>query len=57
MLGVDICNEKGIVVRRWIGRQQLWLRWCVYLAGFFAVLLFGWYGTGYEAGAFIYFQF
>lgn len=57
MLGVDICNEKGIVVRQWLAKQQLWLRWSVYLAGFFAVLIFGWYGTGYEAGVFIYFQF
>ncbi|MGN0978546.1 MAG: MBOAT family O-acyltransferase [Faecousia sp.] len=57
MLGVDICNEKGIVVRQWIAKQQLWLRWSVYLLGFFTVLIFGCYGLGFDASAFIYFQF
>ena len=33
------------------------IRWTIYLALIFAVLIFGIYGSGYEASQFIYFQF
>ena len=38
-------------------RQPLILRWTVYLLLIFAVLIFGIYGPGYDAAAFIYFAF
>ena len=38
-------------------RQPLVLRWTVYLLLIFAVLIFGIYGPGYDAAAFIYFAF
>ena len=41
-------------VRRLVARQYIVLRWAVYLAGIFAVILFGIYGPGYDAAAFIY---
>jgi len=38
-------------------RGPRWVRWCVYLALLMAVVLFGSYGTGYNAQDFIYGQF
>lgn len=54
---VDICKYKKINLNDWICRQGMWLRWLIYFAGIFAVLIFGVYGPGYDAGQFIYFQF
>ena len=53
----DLCRYRGIVIRRWIAAQGLWLRWLLCLAAVFGVLIFGVYGPGYDASAFIYFQF
>ena len=51
---VGLLQEKGIHVRETIARQNLWLRWVLYLGGLFAVLIFGVYGFGYDAADFIY---
>ena len=53
----DLCMYRGIVIRRWIAAQGLWLRWLLCLAALFGILVFGVYGPGYDASAFIYFQF
>lgn len=57
LLMVGIMNERGMDIRESLSRQQLWFRWLVYLLLFFSVLLLGIYGPGFEASAFIYFQF
>lgn len=44
---VDGLNEKGVCLRAWLSRQHIVLRWAVYLAGIFAVTVFGTYGIGY----------
>ena len=54
LFAVDIANEHGVVVREQIARQDIVFRWAVYLLGIFAVVVFGVYGPGYDAGAFIY---
>ena len=57
LLAVDILHERGVQIRSWILRQGLWLRWTVYLAAVFVILIFGFYGPNYDAAQFIYFQF
>lgn len=53
----DVCKYRGIDLTAWLCRQGIWLRWIVYFAGIFGVLIFGVYGPGYDASQFIYFQF
>lgn len=57
LLVSDIFKYKGIKVRRVIMRQELWLRWSLYIAAIAGILVFGIWGPGYDASAFIYFQF
>lgn len=57
LLIVGILNEHGVNIPEALNRQQLWFRWLIYLALLFTVLLLGIYGPGFEASAFIYFQF
>lgn len=44
-------------LRDWVDRQKLPIRWCIYLLGIMAVLIFGIYGTDYNASDFIYMRF
>ena len=46
--------ETGAECRLLIDKLPLPARWAIYLAGFAAVLVFGVYGPGYDAAAFIY---
>ncbi len=57
LLVSDIFKYKGIKVRRVIMRQELWFRWSLYIAAIAGILVFGIWGPGYDASAFIYFQF
>lgn len=53
---VDHYHAKGSV-RRWLDKQNLIFRWIMYYALIFAIIIFGVYGLGYDAVAFIYFRF
>ncbi len=57
LLVVSLMQEKGISVLETVKRQQLWLRWGLYLAALFVVLIFGIYGPGFASSSFIYLQF
>ncbi|MBE7006602.1 MAG: MBOAT family protein [Ruminococcaceae bacterium] len=57
LIFVDICRSKKLVIRDHLRAQGLWLRWLIWLAGLFAVLIYGVYGPGYDAASFIYFGF
>lgn len=50
---VDVVQEKHNI-RDMIGRRNIVIRWTIYMAGIFAVLIFGIYGPGYDATSFIY---
>ena len=52
----DLLAERGDVLAG-LERQALPVRWAVYLALMFAVIIFGVYGPNYDAAAFIYFEF
>ena len=54
MLAVDIAHEKGVGIRDAIAAQPLVLRWVVYYAAIFTVILLGIYGPGFDAASFVY---
>ena len=54
---VDLYRANKGSVRRWLDRQNLVFRWSAYYFIIFAIIIFGIYGLGYDASAFIYFQF
>lgn len=57
LLFADCCKHKGISVREEILKQDYWFRWGVIAASVCAIVVFGVWGTSYDAGAFLYFQF
>ncbi|WP_211214031.1 MBOAT family O-acyltransferase [Sediminispirochaeta bajacaliforniensis] len=54
---VDIMHECNKSIRVTIDRQNLLFRWIIYYVAIFSLIIFGFYGSGYEASQFIYFQF
>ena len=57
VLAVDCLRERGVRLRAVLARQPLAYRWLCYYALLAAVLVFGIWGPGYSAAAFVYFQF
>jgi len=49
-------QQRG-AVRKWIAGQALPVRWAIYYAAVFSVLIFGIYGPGHDANSFIYMNF
>ncbi len=56
LLGVDIRSLKMDPAQE-VAAAPRWIRWGVYLALLLAAVIFGSYGTGYDAQSFIYGQF
>lgn len=54
---VDILHEKGISIFALVNRQNIWLRWTLYLGLIWITIMFGVYGANYDTSQFIYFQF
>lgn len=54
---VDTMQEKGAKLREKIASYNIVFRWAVYYIAFFAILIFGIYGPGYDAASFVYMQF
>ena len=57
LFGVSTAKYNGIEIRRWFFKQGLWFQYLTVLAAVFTVLVFGIYGSNYDASQFIYFQF
>lgn len=57
LLLVDLLHYRGFQIRAFLGEQQLWFRWAVYVISICMVLVFGIYGPDFDASQFIYFQF
>lgn len=57
LLLVGVLQERGLKLREWIEKQNLWFQWLLELGIIFAILLFGAYGPGYDAADFIYMNF
>lgn len=57
LIGVSVLKEKGISIRESIGKMNIVVRWTIYIAAFYSVVIFGIYGPGYDASAFVYMGF
>lgn len=53
----DWCVYNNISLRKEILRQDLWLRWILYIGVILLILVCGVWGPGYDAATFIYSQF
>lgn len=56
MFTVSFCQKTGSV-RLQLRKQNAGIRFCVWYGMFLAILMFGMYGTGYDAAQFIYNQY
>ncbi|MCR5716851.1 MAG: MBOAT family protein [Lachnospiraceae bacterium] len=54
---VDSLHERGLHVRAWLEKQNLWCRILVPIVLIETILIFGIWGSNYDASAFIYFRF
>lgn len=54
LFAVSLLQEKGLVLRDWVEKRPAPLRWLIYFAGVMSIVIFGAYGTQYDATAFIY---
>ena len=57
LIGVSILKEKDVSIRASIGKMNIVVRWTIYIAAFYSVVIFGIYGPGYDASAFVYMGF
>lgn len=57
LFAADWLKYKKVDILEKILEQNTWCRWSVYLTGILFVLIFGVWGSSYEAQAFVYFQF
>lgn len=54
---IAIIKEKGVSIRDTIAAKPLPIRWFIYMAGFYIIVIFGVYGPGYDASSFVYMGF
>ncbi len=54
---ISLKQEKGVKIRESVASCPLPIRWLIYYGAFFAVLVFGIYGPGYNASDFVYMKF
>lgn len=54
VLIVGLLREKYGYARTWMDQQEIWFRWASWIGLFLLVLIFGAYGPGYNAAAFLY---
>lgn len=54
---LDALHERGRTLTAWLDRRPAALRMALMLVGVLLVVIFGVWGTNYDAQAFIYFQF
>ena len=57
LLFADIMKHRGVQLRKVIAAQDYWCRYLIMIASICAILIFGIWGSGYDAAGFIYFQF
>jgi len=51
---IGIMQESGMKIRESLSRQNILFRWIIYLLLIFGILIFGQYGSGFDASSFIY---
>lgn len=54
LIAVDILHERGVHFRERILEQKIFIRYAIYLAALFLIIIFGVYGPGVDTAGFIY---
>lgn len=54
IFGLISILQQRLKVRRFIARQNIPVRWAIYIAAILVIIIFGIYGEGYDASAFVY---
>lgn len=54
LLFVSSVQERGIVIRDYILKKNIAIRWFIYIGAILFIMVFGTYGYGFDAQAFIY---
>ena len=57
LITVSVLKEKGVSIRESIAKKNIVVRWAIYIVAFYSVVIFGIYGPGYDASAFVYMGF
>jgi len=57
LLAVSIMKERGVSIRESVANMHIVVRWAIYLFIFYFIVIFGIYGPGYSASAFVYMGF
>ena len=57
LLGADYCKYRGMCLHKIIMNQEWWFRWFLMAASIVLIVVLGVWGSAYNAGNFIYFQF
>ena len=57
LLVVDVLHERGVSIQKRVSALSMPLRWGLLLAFFWAIILLGIYGVGYDTAGFIYAKF
>lgn len=54
LIFVSALQERGVRLREWFAKQNLLIRWSIYLCAIWSIWIFGTYGFGFNAQDFIY---
>ena len=57
LLGLDYAKYRGLDLLGKLKDQAIWFRWSIYIIAILSILIFGVWGSNYDANSFIYFQF
>lgn len=57
LIVTSVMKEMGISIRESISKMHIVVRWTIYIVAFYSVVIFGIYGPGYDASAFVYMGF
>jgi len=57
LLAVSLLKERNVQIRETIAAQPIVFRWIIYYIAIFSIIIFGIYGSGYDASSFVYMQF
>ena len=54
LLLTSIVQERGVIIRDSILKKNIMVRWIFYIGSIIFIMIFGTYGFGFDAQAFIY---
>ena len=54
LIAVDVAHDRDYHFRERVARQHIAVRYLIYIAGIFAILVLGVYGAGFDTASFIY---